>query len=177
MRAAIAVCLSAILLGGCSTYAANRYTPSTDNVVTLRDMEIKPIDVGQIEYDAEKPNELMCRAVGPIQTPDKESFGEFVRGALVDELRMAEKYDENSDVRLSGELREFTFSSNQGYWSIRLYLESNNSQSMEVAERYEYTTSFYGETACNQTAQAMMPAVQDLVNRIVTSPEFRELAQ
>lgn len=43
---------------------------------------------------------------------------------------------------------------------------------MSVSENYAYTSSFYGETACNQTAQAFMPAVQNLVGKIVRSPEF-----
>ena len=46
---------------------------------------------------------------------------------------------------------------------------------MTVSEDYEYTSSFYGETACNQTAQAFMPAVQNLVGKVVRSPEFMDL--
>jgi hypothetical protein len=46
---------------------------------------------------------------------------------------------------------------------------------MVVTEDYSYTSSFYGETACNQTAQAFMPAIQNLVGKIVRSPDFMAL--
>ncbi|CAM5786380.1 hypothetical protein CCAE64S_01752 [Castellaniella caeni] len=58
---------------------------------------------------------------------------------------------------------------------MRLTLKSSNGRSMSLTESYPYTTSFYGETACNQTAQALMPAVQDLVGKAVRSPEFKTL--
>jgi hypothetical protein len=32
-----------------------------------------------------------------------------------------------------------------------------------------------GETACNQTAQALMPAVQDLIKKLVSNPEFKAI--
>ncbi|MFT5104263.1 MAG: hypothetical protein ACI86C_001927, partial [Candidatus Latescibacterota bacterium] len=47
--------------------------------------------------------------------------------------------------------------------------------SLSTSENYSYTTSFYGETACNQTAQALMPAVQNIIGKVVRSSEFGEL--
>jgi hypothetical protein len=38
-------------------------------------------------------------------------------------------------------------------------------------------SSYFGETACNQTAQALMPAVQDLIGKLVHAPEFASLLQ
>ena len=46
---------------------------------------------------------------------------------------------------------------------------------MSVTESFAYTTSFTEETACNQTAQALMPAVQNLVGKVVRSQEFATL--
>ena len=46
---------------------------------------------------------------------------------------------------------------------------------MTATEDYRYTSSFSGETACNQTAQAFMPAVQNLVGKLVRSPQFAAL--
>ena len=54
----------------------------------------------------------------------------------------------------------------------KLYAPSTNGKSMLVSESYPFTTSFVGETACNQTAQAFMPAVQNLVGKVVRSSEF-----
>jgi len=52
---------------------------------------------------------------------------------------------------------------------------STNGRSLNVTEHYSYTSSYYGETACNQPAQALMPAVQDLIAKVVHAPEFPTL--
>jgi hypothetical protein len=62
-----------------------------------------------------------------------------------------------------------------GGWDLGLTLKSSNGRSLAVAEHYVFTSSWFGETACNQTAQAMMPAVQNLIGKAVKSPQFRGL--
>jgi hypothetical protein len=48
---------------------------------------------------------------------------------------------------------------------------------MSVNEHYEFDSGYTAETACRQTSEAFMPAVQDLIGKIVKSPEFRTLVQ
>jgi len=120
-------------------------------------------------------NEIMCRGVGPIKTPDGEPFSEFIRKALVDELRIADVYSTTSRPTLTGTLNEIDFSSATGEWNLALTIKSSNGQSMLVTENYSFSSSYYGETACNQTAQALMPAVQNLVGKIVRSDRFISL--
>ncbi|WP_148252194.1 hypothetical protein [Aidingimonas lacisalsi] len=166
----------ALVVSGCSTYSANRYAVSTDNVVALRSLENIPVNVGDFTASTPGQSEIMCRAVGPIKTPDGKPFSEFIRKALMDELRMAEVYSETSPVTLTGNLENIDFSSGGGTWDLALTVNSSNGESMSVSETYDYTTSFYGETACNQTAQALVPAVQNLVGKVVRSPAFAKLA-
>ncbi len=115
----------------------------------------------------------MCRGVGPIKTPDGEPFSGFVRKAFLDELRMANAFSESAPVTLTGNLDAIDFSSNSGQWNLALTVKSSNGKVMSVSDAYAYTSSFYGETACNQTAQAFMPAVQNLVGKVVCSPQFK----
>jgi len=128
-------------------------------------------------FGATKPGEkeIMCRGVGPIKTPDGEPFSEFVRKAMLDELKISTIYSANAPVTLTGNLDAIDFSSASGSWNLALTLKSSNGKSISVAEQYAFTSSFYGETACNQTAQALMPAVQNLVGKAVRSPEFPAL--
>jgi len=56
-----------------------------------------------------------------------------------------------------------------------LTVTSSNGQSLSVSEEYKYASSYYGETACNQTAQALMPAVQNVVGKVVRHPNFPAL--
>ncbi|CAG9250964.1 hypothetical protein PCAR4_290075 [Paraburkholderia caribensis] len=65
-----------------------------------------------------------------------------------------------------------------GTWNPGLTVNSSNGHSVSVAEEaYSYNSSYFGETACNQTVQALMPAVQDLIAKLVHSPEFPTLLQ
>ncbi len=162
----------ALFISGCSTYAANRYSISVDNVTSLKTLSGTQLNVGQ--FTATKPGltEIACRGVGPIKTPDGETFENYIRKALIDELKLAELYSENAPVTLTGNLDNIDFSSNSGTWDLSLTIKSSNGKVLSVSETYSFTTSFYGETACNQTAQALMPAVQDLISKIIEHPEF-----
>jgi hypothetical protein len=118
----------------------------------------------------------MCRGVGPIKTPDGEAFEEFVRKALVDELTIAEVYASDARTTITGRLDSIDFSSGMGAtWNIGLTITSSNGQTLSVSEEYKYTSSYYGETACNQTAHALMPAVQNVVGKVIRHPNFPEL--
>ncbi|HKZ73589.1 MAG TPA: hypothetical protein VJ011_05955 [Steroidobacteraceae bacterium] len=167
--------LLVLVASGCSTYAVPRYTNSADNVTALRSLRGQEINVGT--FSATKPgvNQISCRAVGPIKTPDGNSFEDFIRNALVAELKLAEVYSANAPVTLTGNVDQIDFSSASGNWDIRLTVTSSNGRSISVAEAYRFTSSFYGETACNQTAQAMMPAVQNVISKLVSHPEFGAL--
>ena len=162
----------ALFISGCSTYAANRYSISVDNVTALKTLSGTQLNVGQ--FTATKPGltEITCRGVGPIKTPDGETFENYVRESFIDELKLAELYSENAPVTLTGNLDNIDFSSNSGTWDLSLTIKSSNGKVISVSETHSFKTSFYGETACNQTAQSLMPAVQDLISKIIRNPEF-----
>lgn len=161
-----------VLLSGCSTYAVSRYSISADNVVALRALNGKTISIGSFTSSTPGLNEIMCRGVGPIKSPDGEPFSEFIRKALIDELKMANAYSSSSSITLTGNLDAIDFSSTSGSWHLALSIKSSNGKSMTATEEYSFKSSWYGEAACNQTAQALMPAVQNLVGKIVRSREF-----
>lgn len=164
-----------LVLSGCSTYAAHRYSISADNVVALRALSGKMINVGTFTGTQPGQRDIMCRGVGPIKAPDGEPFSEFVRRALMDELRIANVFSATAPVTLTGNLDRIDFSSASGNWNLALTVMSSNGKSTTVTEVYSYTSSWYGETACNQTAQALMPAVQNLIGKLVRSQEFSAL--
>jgi hypothetical protein len=165
---------STVTIAGCSTYAASRYSISADKVSALRNLRGQSINVGP--FTAAKPGqaEITCRAVGPIKTPDGESFESFIRKALIDELTIAELYASSAPVTLVGRLDEIDFSSGMtdAAWKIALTITSSNGKSLSVREDYTFKGSYLGETACNQTAQALMPAVQNVVGKMVRHPDF-----
>jgi hypothetical protein len=172
----IALIFSSVITG-CSTYSANRYSISVDNVTALKRINGTKVNVGGFTATNPGKSEIMCRGVGPIKTPDGQTFENFIKKALVDELKMAESFSTSAPITLTGNLDSIDFSSNSGNWILALTISSSNGKSVSVSENYSYTTSFYGETACNQTAQALMPAVQNVIAKVVQNSEFLKLIE
>jgi hypothetical protein len=156
--------LALISMSGCSTYAVQRYSVKADNVVAYRATN-KKFSVGTFTSKEAGQKEIMCRGVGPIKTPDNQSFADYIAGAITDELKMAGAFDAKAPVSLSGKLDEVQFDSMSGLWTLSLTINASSGKSIQKQEKYKYTTSYYGETACNQTAQAFMPAVQNLLGQ------------
>lgn len=170
--------LLALALSACSTYMPQRYSISADNNVALKAIESGNINVGAFKGPTNFDNN--CRAAGPIAPPDNMSFEAYIQKALADELKVAGKYDEKMPkITLSGVVEQLAFSSSRGLtggsWDIGLRIHSTNGKSIYVSEHYEFNSGFVADTACKQTAEAYFPAVQNLIGKLVKSPEFIDL--
>lgn len=176
MKKRLAVAAVAMLTVGCSTMTPARYTVSIDNNQALKRYEGSKVMVASVSssggYDAN------CRLMGPIQASDGMTIPQFVEKAFNDELKFANIYSDQG-VSLQGDLTRIAFSSSarltNGWWELALKLTSSNGKSMMVESRYDFKSGFDAVTACNQTAQALGPAVQDLIKKTVTAPQFGEL--
>lgn len=167
-----------MVLAGCSTYMPQRYSISADNNVAIKALGVGNIAVGPFRDPAAFDNS--CRAAGPIAPPDGVSFATYIQKALADELKVAGAYDDKAPkVTLTGALEQLQFSSSRGLtggtWDIGLRVDSSNGKSVFVSEHYEFNSGFIADTACKQTAEAFLPAVQDLIGKLVKGPEFKSL--
>jgi len=171
----VGMAIAVLCLAGCANMATDRYASSVDNVVALRPYAASQVNVGQFTSSVPGKNAIGCRLGAPILTPDGEPFSEYIRKALSDELKLANAYSANSPVTLSGNLDLIDFSSNTGKWDLGITLRSSNGHSLKASTEHKFVTSFGGDTACAQTAQAFMPAVQDLIRQTIESPEFSAL--
>lgn len=165
-------------LSSCSTYMPQRYTISADNNVALKATGGSNINVGAFRGPAGFDNN--CRAVGPISPPDDMSFEAYIQKALKDELKVAGMFDDKTPkITLTGAVEQLSFSSTRGLtggtWDIGLRVISSNGKSTFVTEHYEFKSGFDGVTACKQTAEAYLPAVQDLIGTLVKSADFRDM--
>jgi len=120
--------------------------------------------------------------VGPLAPPDGITQAAYIKKALEDELKIAGLYAAASPrVTLTGAVKKLAFSSTRGLtggsWDIDVTLTSSNGKFMSALEHYEFESGYMAETACKQTAEAFMPAVQNLIGKIVRSPGFKELVQ
>lgn len=179
MRMKMFVLLAAVatILSGCATYAVSRYSTSPDTEMALKKLGKMQVNVGEFTSSNPGQTHIVCRGAAPIKTPDGEPFAAFVRKAFVDEIEVAGDYSASAPVTITGKLDNINFSSMSGNWNLALTLNSSNGKSLSQSEKYHFTSSFFGDTACEQTAQALMPAVQDLVQKIVKNPEFESLVK
>ncbi len=168
---------AALLVTGCSTMTPARYSVSVDTNQILK--QFKGEKAVMVTMNAPQSFDPFCRLMGPIQAADGMSIPEFIRKAFNDELKFAELYDEGAGVKLSGTMDNISFSSSSGltngWWDLGMTLRSANGKSLTVSNRYDFPSGFDAITACNQTAQALGPAVQDLIKKAVSDPAFRGL--
>jgi hypothetical protein len=171
------ILVSILFLSSCSAFMIQRYNISVDNVVALKKIGVGNIYVGA--FKKQSRFEENCRTMGPVLPPANMTFETYIRKALIDELKFAGIFDEKTPkVILSGMIKQLTFSAASttlGSWDIGLLVNSSNGKSIYVIEHYEFDSGFSGQTACKQTASAFLPAVQNLIGKLVKSPEFKGL--
>lgn len=177
MRALIAIA-AGLALTGCSTYMPQRYSIAANNNVAIKAVNVGNISVGEFKGPAGFSN--ACRAAGPIAPPDNITFQEYIRQALISELKIAGAYDDKSPkVTLSASVDRLAFSSSRGLtggsWDVGMNVVSSNGKSKYVKEHYEFNSGFIADTACKQTAEAFHPTVQNLIEKLVTSSDFKGL--
>jgi hypothetical protein len=162
---------------GCSTFDVGRYGVSVENNAALKKLGGQKVTVGPFTATEPGKNEIPCRAVGPIKTPDRRSFEDYIRQALIDELTVADLMAESAPVTLTGKLNKIDFDSMAGEWFIDLTLTSSNGRSLNVSDKYSYEFTYIAETACSRTAKYFVPAVQVLFGKVVHDPRFADLLQ
>jgi len=164
-----------LFLSACSTFTVDRYSISIDNNEAIKNvLQDKKIDVDEFS-SKDVQRSIDCRIVGPVVIPDGKTFAQYIKKALIDELKLAGNYDKLSPIRMSGLLKEVDFSSTSGTWYVVVQVKLNNGVSFEIHEEYDYRTAYIAQVACMNTARAFMPAVQDLVYKIITHPDFRKM--
>lgn len=174
-----ALLLASGLAAGCANLAAPRYSISADTVSILRTYRGRTVAVGNFTAAEPGRTSIGCRGIGPVHTPDGETFEAYIRKALIDELTIAEIYSERAPLVLTGRLDEADFSSGAGSlgfgessWTLMLTIGSSNGRTLQVTEIYRFPSSYMADAACNRVAQAFTPAVQNLIQKIVRTRDF-----
>lgn len=169
----------ALFLSGCATNNSPRYASSADTVHALRGMKIGEVaTVGS--FTMTSTADLQCRAVGPIMLPDNHNLPSYIKKAFEDELKMAGIYNPaNPNITLTGVVNKAAFSSAkgffQGHWELDLTVVSSNGKSVSAQEQYDFDSAYLADKGCQKTADALVPAVQNVLQKIVASPNFRDL--
>lgn len=175
MRKLLFVLPVVFTLGACETPTSSRYSISADNNLAIKRLNTTGVAVAEIQEP--QKYDVACRLAGNLKAPDGLTHAQYIKKALEDELKVAGAYAEGSSrVTLSGKVETLNVGSmhglTNGVWDIELRLISSNGKTMLVTEHYKFKSGFSAAAACPNTAQAFMPAVQNLIRSAVTSPEF-----
>jgi hypothetical protein len=170
--------LAFLFITGCSTMTPARYAVSVDANQKLESMPDARVYLANLSPPADEDSN--CRLMGPIKAGDGLTISEFIADAFNDEFKFADIHDENG-VRLDGEVTEIEFSSSDGltngHWNLGIKLRSSNGNQMSSHINYKFKSGFDAITACNQTAQALGAAVQDLIVETVSDAGFKALLE
>lgn len=177
MSKALIALLSAAILSGCAAFHSNRYAVSVSNIHAIKVAKGKAVNVGAFDSFEPGISTLNCRGAGSIKTDDSQPFSEYIKKALVDELKMAEVYSVSGPVTITGRVNSLDFSSTSANWNLSVTFSSNTGQSITINHNHGFRTSYNGDAACMQTAQAFGSAVQDLIGKFVRSDEFAAMVK
>jgi hypothetical protein len=168
----------ALTLTGCG-YTINQYGASVENVMVIKNSGAKPASVASFTSYQPGMSSIFCRGAGPVETADNSSFEAYIQKAFVDELKLAGLYDPASRIILQGKVENIDYQSNvgDGKWFISLTISSNKNSGYTVSSTYNFSTNWVADKACQQVAQAFVPAVQQLILKTFSDPRFKDLYQ
>jgi hypothetical protein len=163
------------LLAGCETFSIQKYSLSSENTDVLRGAmssgQVTSVAVGDFTATSPGQFEMQCGMNGQMRTPQHTPFEKYIREAFIDELKKAGAYslDQIEAGRvITGHLDKIKMNSEKGSWDIDLTIEFKSGAYFTVSESYQFEGA-----SCEQTAAALVPAVQDLIHRIITHPTFQ----
>jgi hypothetical protein len=167
---------AAVLFTGCGI-KTSEYNVSADNVQTLRDYKELKLDVSTFTATTPAESSIMCRLAETVSTPKGESFEEYIKDALISELKMAGSYDKNSDLKISGNLNKIYGSTMFGnaYWEINVTITSSNGKSITVNTKRDYPSSYLATTACNNMGTSFSPTIKQLIGDVINHKDFSSL--
>jgi hypothetical protein len=168
----------ALLMSGCANKVST-YSNSPQNLRAVKALSssVSAVNVGKFTATNEGESKVMCRLATPVGTPDGITFAKYIEDALSTELEMGNMIDPKSKITITGNLDSLYGSTVLGnaYWEFKVKVTSSNGKSFDVISRYDYESSFTAYSACSEMQRSYLPAVQELVNKIVTNPQFQEL--
>ena len=173
------IAVLALVLSGCSSLTVQNYGVAADANYALKQLKVgESLFVGEISNSSN--TEMSCRMMGPIKFANNMTAAGYIKKALEDELKLSGAYaPKTPKFVLGGTINKLEMSStkgmSRGFWLIELTIRSSNGKSVKVAENYEFESGFDGNTACVNTTTAFMPAVQNLITKLVNDSQFKEL--
>lgn len=172
-----AVALSIVTIAGCSTIAPE-YSPSINNIQTLKNASIKKASVGKFTASSNKVNELTIRG-GSFQSPTNGSYVSYLQKALEQELYDANKLNKDSSIQISGVLIQNEMDAsgmNIGTAIMDAEFTVKDASSVRykkmLSAKIEWPSSFIGGIAIPRAIKEYPRVIQELLGKLYTDPDF-----
>jgi hypothetical protein len=152
------------------------------NVGTLKDQRPAKVKVGAFTADGPEKNMVNSLTIrgGGFTSPYNESYVDYLREALRQELSMAGLLADNADVELSGVLlkNEFDasgFTLGYGVMEARITVKKAGAVRYDKKKsvRHEWESSFAGMVAIPKAKLNYEVVVQKLLASFYSDPEFQ----
>lgn len=165
---------ASILSTGC-TVVAGTYGNSIDAQATLRSAKEKnanAVSVGKFKHSGVSDNySTGCRG-GEIRP--QQTFSNYIRAALVDELRLAGLYEQTSPINVVADISKLDVSTgSDASWTIVVIFSIGEATHTSTVS-HSFTSSIDGAAVCENAGQAFPTAVQKIVSQFFLSKEFND---
>ena len=175
----IGACILALGLSACESMSPATYSNFADNSVALRMYPNAKVAIASMEDTSRFDSG--CRLVGPITASGNRTVPQFIYDSFNEELKFANIYStDQGAASLKLTLVSATFSSTSGlvngWWEFTVKLDNPaDGRSLTANTKYDFQSGFSAVAACQNTSVSLTPAVQRLINRAITDPNFRQL--
>ncbi|MGY6662318.1 MAG: hypothetical protein ACXIVO_08350 [Glycocaulis sp.] len=169
---------SAIVLAACESTSSLPYQPSTQNVLAAQRALASSdanLSVGAFSA-ADGVGKPTCRLMGQLDIAPGKDVATFIRDAFEAELFQTGRLNDEAP-RVRGVVEAVDVDTvGTGHWTLTLRVASDaNPDGYTVTSTHTFSSSFSAYSACQNAATAFNPAVQSLLNAVVTHPEFSSL--
>jgi hypothetical protein len=169
----------ALALSACESMSPATYSNFADNSVALRMYPNAKLAVTSM--DDMSRFDSGCRLVGPITASGNRTVPQFIYDSFNEELKFANLYStEQGAAQLKLTLLAASFSSvsglTGGWWDFTVKLDNPaNGRSVTANTKYDFQSGFSAVAACQNVSVSLTPAVQRVINKAITDPNFRAL--
>lgn len=178
LRLAAGAFLAAALVG-CAAIPVPTYPASVDTTQSLLQRRDVSMAVAPFSASAGVENQKLGVRVSQLSAGGADgTFSSYMRNALITELKTAGRFDENSPVRIGGVLLHNELNAGSGTGSATLTAHFTVTRSGVTAYDKSLTavlkwdSSFMGAIAIPAAVQNYVGAVQKLLRKLLTDPDF-----
>jgi hypothetical protein len=177
MKRWLVIMLAALALSACLRNV-DSYNSDPYIVSALRAYSGQKISVAEFESSLGEGGVNQCRGYSIITTPGEGGLVRYIQDALVSELELANAYSPDSSIVLKGKVTQISLSTlTGGEWIIKMTLMSSNGRSISAREQLHFKTNIVGQSACQVASDAYSYVVQNLLRKLVSSPNFPKLLE